>query len=186
MSNNKEFELSNEILKELLSKEKYKEYIIGKTIKDDRLILELDKIELENYIEVYNNTKIAYDIMLKSKEFKKQVIDNNLFDKINKEKLVDFYDYTYSIDFVRYLFDTLSKDKVLEYVKNNLKCEKSESYKLRNLVCEDTYIWIVESKEMYEIVKNILPDSSDKSQLTKMRNKYFNSKNTKSGLTTAS
>lgn len=181
MSNNKEFELSNEILKELLSKEKYKEYIIGKTIKDDRLILELDKIELENYIEVYNNTKFAYDIMLKSTEFKKQVIDNNLFDKINKEKLEDFYDYTYSIDFVRYLFDTLSKDKVLEYVKNNLKCQKSESYKLRSLICEDTYIWIVESKEMYEIVKNILPDSSDKSQLTRIRNKYFNSKKQNQG-----
>ena len=186
MSNNKEFELSDEILKVLLNKEKYKEYIIGKTIKEDKLILELDKIELEDYIEVYNNSKYAYEIMLKSEKFKKQVIDNNLFDKIKKEKLKDFYEYSYSIDFVRYLFNTLSKDEVLEYVKNNLKCEKSESYKLRNLICEDSYIWIIESEEFYEIVKNILPDSSDKSQLTRMRNKYFNNKNAKSRPATAS
>lgn len=175
MSNNKEFKLSDEILKELLEEEKYKEYIIGKTLKDDKLTLELDKVGLENYIEVYNNTKDTYDIMVKSNELKKQVIDNNLFDKIDKEKLEDFYDFSYSIDFVRYLFDTLSKDKILEYIRNNLKCEKTKSYKLRNLICEDKYIWIIESKEMYEIVKKIIPDPSDKAQLTKMRRKYFNS-----------
>ena len=49
-------------------------------------------------------------------------------------------------------------------------------YKLRNLICEDSYIWIVESKEVYEIVRNILPDPSDKAQLTKMRNKYLKNK----------
>lgn len=176
ISNNKEFKLSSNILKVLLAKGKYKEYIIGKTIKEDKLILELDKINLEYYIEVYNNSKHAYDIMKKSEKFKKKVINNNLFDKITKEKLQDFYEYSNSIDFVRYLFNILSKDEVLEYVKNNLKCQKSESYKLRNLICEDSYIWIIESEEIYEIVKNILPDSSDKGQLTRKRNKYFNDK----------
>lgn len=174
ISKNKEFKLSDEILKELLEREKYKEYIIGKTLKDDKLTLELDKVRLEKYIEVYNNTEDTYDIMVKSNEFKKRVIDNKLFDKIHKEKLEDFYDFSYSIDFVRHLFDTLSREKILEYVRNNLKCEKSESYKLRNLICEDKYIWIIESKEMYEIVKKIIPYSSDKAQLTKMRRKYFN------------
>ena len=186
MSKNNEFGISDKILKVLLNKEKYKEYIIGKTIKEDKLILKLDKIMLEDYIEVYNNSKYTYEIMLKSEEFKKQVIDNILFDKIKKEKLKDFYEYSYSIDFIRYLFDTLSRDEVLEYVRNNLKCEKYGSYKLRNLICEDSYIWIVESKEVYEIVRNILPDPSDKAQLTKMRNKYFNNKNAKSRPTTAS
>ena len=36
---------------------------------------------------IRNNT---YEIMLKSEEFKKQVIDNILFDKINKEKLKEY------------------------------------------------------------------------------------------------
>lgn len=173
MANGKEFKLSDRILKKLLDKKKYKEYIIGKTIKENKLILELDKIGLEDYVEVYNNTEFVYEIMSQNTEFKEKIIENNFFKKIDVDKLKDFYECTNYINFVQYLFDTLTKDEVLEYIKNNLKCRRDESYSLRNLICRPKYIWIIESKEMYEIVRNILPKSSDKGQLTRARNKYF-------------
>ena len=114
--------------------------------------------------------------MKRNEDFLKLIIDNKAYDKIKKEKLPSFYKFSYSIDFIRYLFDTLSKNEVLEYVKNDLKCEKTESYKLRNLVCEDKYIWIVETDEIYDIIRNILIDPSDKSQLTRARNKKYKNK----------
>lgn len=176
MSNQKEFKLNENILQKLLELEKFKEYIIGKTIKNDNIILELDKVDLKNYIEVYNNSSVTYEIMKRNEDFLKLIIDNKAYDKIKKEKLPSFYKFSYSIDFIRYLFDTLSKNEVLEYVKNDLKCEKTESYKLRNLVCEDKYIWIVETDEIYDIIRNILIDPSDKSQLTRARNKKYKNK----------
>ena len=133
-------------------------------------------MDLKNYIEVYNNSSVTYEIMKRNEDFLKLIIDNKAYDKIKKEKLPSFYKFSYSIDFIRYLFDTLSKNEVLEYVKNDLKCEKTESYKLRNLVCEDKYIWIVETDEIYDIIRNILIDPSDKSQLTRARNKKYKNK----------
>lgn len=176
MSNQKEFKLNENILQKLLEQEKFKEYIIGKTIKNDNIILELDKVELKNYIEVYNNSSITYEIMKKNENFLKLIIDNKAYNNIKKEKLTSFYKFSYSMDFIKYLFDTLPKNEVLEYVKNDLKCEKTESYKLRNLVCEDKYIWIVETDEMYSIIWNMLTDASDKSQLTRARNKKYKNK----------
>ena len=176
MSNNKEFKLNNNILQELLTEEKLKEYIIGKTIKDSNLIMELDKVELKYYIDVYNNSIETYEIMKENNEFLKEIINSKEYDKIKTERLRPFYKFSYSIDFIKYLFDTLTKNDVLEYVKNDLKCEKSESYKLRNLICEEKYIWIIEPEEMYNIVWHIIPNASDRSEITKARNKKYKNK----------
>lgn len=78
-------------------------------------------------------------------------------------------------DLINSFFDKLqiNSNNIIELSNKILKVLL---YKLRNLICEDSYIWIVESKEVYEIVRNILPDPSDQAQLTKMRNKYLKNK----------
>ena len=84
--------------------------LFQKTLWDEELKLQLDKIPIENYINVYNTCDEVYYKMVENTEFLQIILNEGLYEKIEtNEKLKPLYKLRQPIKFVKYLIDRLSE-----------------------------------------------------------------------------
>ena len=173
---NREYKLNINITNYLWSKGYCTESIIGRVLFENSINIKLAKESLSQYVEAYNKTKEAHDIMASNDEFIQLMMDNESYkDFKTKEKLEPFYRLRQPITFVKYVFETLEETDIYEYLKCSWHLDTEEdSEKFQRLICEDRYIKFIESSEMYNIVWEKLWKTSHKGLLTKARNKKYN------------
>ena len=163
----------------MLDNKYIEQYIISKTLWENKLELELNEIGIENYINIYNSTDIILEQMKKNQEFWQYILDNELYKNIDSnEKLKPLYKLRQPIKFVRYLIERLNENEFLSYLKEigHLDTEK-DSWEFQKLMCDDKYIKYIEEDEYYYIVLEKLWKPAHKAQVTKNRNKYLSDKN---------
>ena len=176
---NLQYGFNNKITKSLLDNKYIEQYIISKTLWENKLELELNEIGIENYINIYNSTDIILEQMNKNQKFWQYILDNELYKNIDlNEKLKPLYKLRQPIKFVRYLIERLNENEFLSYLKEiwHLDTEK-DSWEFQKLMCDDKYIKYIEEDEYYYIVLEKLWKPSHKAQVTKNRNKYLSDKN---------
>lgn len=176
---NLQYGFNEKITKSLLDNKYIELYIISKTLWENKLELELDKIE--NYINLYNSTDIILEQMKANQEFWQYILDNDLYKNINSnEKLKPLYKLRQPIKFVKYLIERLSKNEFLNYLEEKWHLNTEEdSWQFQKLICDDKYIKYIEEDEYYYIVLEKLWKPTHKAQVTKNRNKYFPDKKNK-------
>jgi hypothetical protein len=175
---NLQYGFNNKITECLLENKYIEQYIISKTLWNNKLELEFDKIDIENYINIYNSTDIILEQMKSNNNFFQNILDKELYTNINSnEKLKPLYKLRQPIKFVRYLIERLSETEFLNYLKETWHLDTEEdSWKFQKLICEDKYIKYLEKDEYYYIVLEKLWKPTHKAQVTRNRNKYLNDK----------
>lgn len=153
-----------------------KEYIVGKVLWENNLVLELEKIDLEDYIVVYKTTILAAEIMSNNNEFLNLIMNKDKFYELdNIKNLIPLYTLRQPIKFVKYLFEVLQEKDIYEYLRRTWHLNTEEdSEEFQKFICEENNIKYIESEEMYYIVKEKLWKASHKGKLTKARNLKYN------------
>lgn len=166
---------TEKITNELYEKKYYDQYIISKTLWDKEFKLQLDKIPLENYLNVYNVCDEVYYIMIENTEFLQIILNEGLYEKIEiNEKLKPLYKLRQPIKFVKYLIDRLSENEFLEYLEEKWHLNtEDDSLQFQRLICKDKYIKYIKDQKYYDIVLEKLWNSAQKGQVTRNRNKYL-------------
>ena len=111
----KEFELGENVLSRLIELEMFYEYIVARCMKENKLILE--EIDIEKYIEVFNNTQQTRMMMLENQEFFNCIVQSGTYNKLKKEDWKYLYQANSNVEFIRFLLDNLSKNEIIEYIK---------------------------------------------------------------------
>ena len=166
---------TEKITNELYEKKYYDQYIISKTLWDEELKLQLDKIPIENYMNAYNVCDEVYNIMIENTVFLQMILNEGLYEKIEiNEKLKPLYKLRQPIKFVKYLIDRLSENEFLEYLEEKWHLNtEDDSLQFQRLICKDKYIKYIKDKKYYDIVLEKLWNSAQKGQVTRNRNKYL-------------
>lgn len=166
---------TEKITNELYEKKYYDQYIISKTLWDEELKLQLDKIPIENYINVYNTCDEVYYKMVENTEFLQIILNEGLYEKIEtNEKLKPLYKLRQPIKFVKYLIDRLSENEFFEYLEEKWHLNTEEdSLEFQRLICKDKYIKYIKDQKYYYIVLEKLWNPAQKGQVTRNRNKYL-------------
>lgn len=166
---------TEKITNELYEKKYYDQYIISKTLWDKEFKLQLDRIPLENYLNVYNVCDEVYYIMIENTEFLQIILNEGLYEKIEiNEKLKPLYKLRQPIKFVKYLIDRLSENEFLEYLEEKWHLNtEDDSLQFQRLICKDKYIKYIKDQKYYDIVLEKLWNSAQKGQVTRNRNKYL-------------
>lgn len=166
---------TEKITNELYEKKYYDQYIISKTLWDEELKLQLDKIPIENYINVYNTCDEVYYKMVENTEFLQIILNEGLYEKIEtNEKLKPLYKLRQPIKFVKYLIDRLSENEFFEYLEEKWHLNTEEdSLEFQRLICKDKYIKYIKGQKYYYIVLEKLWNPAQKGQVTRNRNKYL-------------
>lgn len=172
----KESKLNTNITDRLFLDGYTKEYIVGKVLWENNLVLELEKIDLDVYIVVYKTTILVAEIMSNNNEFLNLIMNKYKFYELdNIKSLIPLYTLRQPIKFVKYLFEVLHEEELYEYLRRTWHLNTEEdSEEFQKFICEDNNIKYIESEEMYYIIKEKLWKASQKGKLTKARNLKYN------------
>lgn len=173
-SKNREYPLSENILKILLEKQYFKEYIIGDILnKDDSIFEKNEKIDIDEYIKEFNKGNGVYEKLKNNNVFKKEIISLHKIDYIEAKYLENFFDLDFNIELMTVIFGKLDKEKIKDYLINYLKItDSSISYKVRMFLNNPKNIWLFEDEKTFNSIKNKMY-RGDKAQLTIFKNKYI-------------
>ena len=167
--------LNSNITSKLIEKDNYVQYIECKTLWDNNLELETNKIDFKYYVEAYNQSDKIYDIMIRNEEFLQLIMNSEEYVNITThEKLKPLYHLRQPIEFVKYLFENLEDEEIYEYLENewHLNTEQ-DSIEFQRLICQEKYIKYIENSKYYYIVLNKLWKPWHKGQLTKNRKEKY-------------
>lgn len=166
---------TNKITDQLFENRYYDQYIISKTLWDKKLTLQLDKIPVENYINVYNICDTVYEEMIENTDFLQKILDEGLYKEIEiNEKLKPLYKLRQPIKFVKYLIERLNENEFFEYLEEKWHLNTEEdSLEFQRLICKDKYIKYIKEPKYYYIVLEKLWNPAQKGQVTRNRNKYL-------------
>lgn len=111
--------LCSAITKELYNKESYVNYVIGKSLFENKLTYDKSLLSVEQYFEIYLNRQCMYRAMSEDKEFISDIADRELYTQISSIVLLKpLYYVPQTAELFKYIWSKLTGEEYFEYIMN--------------------------------------------------------------------
>lgn len=170
------YQLSSKITEKCLESELYEIYIYSKTLNDDALMFDIDKIPINEYIYVYCKYDKLFIVMSNNNDFLKYIMDNEKYIDFDFKHLEPMFKLNQKIEFIKYLFSIAIVSEKYIYLRAFGKFETiNDSKEFQKFICSDENIELLEDGEIDNHIYHNLweDDSTHKGQYRKLWNKRW-------------
>lgn len=109
--------LCSAITKELYNKESYVNYVIGKSLFENKLTYDKSLLSVEQYFEIYLNKQCMYSVMSEDKEFISDIADRELYAQISSIALLKpLYHIPQTVGMFEHIWSLLTDKEYSEYI----------------------------------------------------------------------
>lgn len=144
----------------LYEKADYQNYIIGETLRQKYLKINYN-IDFQNYINVYKNVEVMFDVMSEHWDFLEKLQDECVLETMDEDKLIPIFRVKQTERFFNYIFS----DKTTDELKNQYLYEfgsfreEKDSRTFQRLICQKDNIELLGSWDLYHRIHNLLWES---------------------------
>lgn len=144
----------------LYEKADYQNYIIGETLRQKYLKINYN-IDFQNYINVYKNVEVMFDVMSEHWDFLEKLQDECVLETMDEDKLIPIFRVKQTERFFNYIFS----DKTTDELKNQYLYEfgsfreEKDSRTFQKLICQKDNIELLGSWDLYHRIHNLLWES---------------------------
>lgn len=105
------------ITDQLYNRKYYVNYVIGKSLYENKLVYDKNMLSLEQYFDMYLNRQCMYDVMSENEEFISDIAKAGLYTQISSIALIKpLYYLPQTTDMFEYIWSILSDNEYSEYL----------------------------------------------------------------------
>lgn len=105
------------ITNQLYNRKCYVNYVIGKSLYENKLVYDKNMLSIEQYFNMYLNRQCMYDVMSENEEFISDITKAGLYTQISSVALIKpLYYLPQTADMFEYIWSTLSDNEYSEYL----------------------------------------------------------------------
>ena len=148
------------ITEELYNKQKYPNYVIGKSLYENELLYDKNLLGVENYFNLYINKQIMHTIMAENKDFIRDIAKTGLYMNIQDIELIKpLFKIPQTVDMFKYIWSMLKEDKYNEYIMSITEIATLEdSKKIKEFLCLEENMSKLGSEQLHNKIDHLLWD----------------------------
>ena len=140
--------------------EDYQNYIIADALRKQNMIID-DKIDIQDYIEVYLNVDEMFEIMSNHWDFLEQVQISADLSKMREKKLIPMFKVKQHKRFFEFIFSDCNDEIKALYISSFGKfASEEDSKEFQVIICKDENIEMLGSEKLYRRIREQLWDSN--------------------------
>ena len=166
------YALPNSICKVLYERDDFFDYIPGKSLSNDRLIID-ETIDFSYYIITYTGVPEMFEIMSKDTWFLENLRDSKQYSELTLEQLRPLYKVEQIEPLFKYVFNNYDNAEKMYYLNHYTKFKTEEdSKKFQVMICKPANLELIGDQGMYYKIRESLWESNPthKAQFTRAWN----------------
>lgn len=180
--NDVDFPLAPCVLEQLRDLEEWQKYLQGKVLAEGVFVFPYPGIADSVVVGEYTPASPIWEMIKEEEPLVQYILDNKVYTELPvkhmPEVLRPLYRGKQTLDFVRFVLDTVETKEAVLYLENMGEIVDAEnSVSISRLLLEQPYIGLLEQDSVFERVKERLWENTHrtgyKSYFTRVRNEYF-------------
>ena len=145
----------------LLDNKYYKNYIIGKSLFDNKLCFNLNILDIEEYIKLYLTKDCLYDIMSRNIEFLENAANSEVYEEIEQREdikyILPFHQIKQTIDMIKLVFGFGTQKEIHDYILSVSEiATQDDSIAIQKFLCEEENMELLGDYKLKEKIDYLL------------------------------